>query len=109
KSERVLVGGESAPNFTDYGSQEWIRFMIMSPAHGSRFGKPNEMPAFRDLEGPASKLHLQEFREPFERDERAPPAVLHLSDFDRELIVRFLTRDYRVVFGGKPISGPVKK
>jgi hypothetical protein len=34
--------------------------------------------------------------------------VVHLSDIDRELIVRWLRKDYRVVFGGTPISGPPK-
>ena len=32
--------------------------------------------------------------------------IIELSDIDREVIIRWLTRDYRVVFGGKVISGP---
>ena len=34
--------------------------------------------------------------------------VIQLSDIDRELIIRFLLKDHRVVFGGEPISGPPK-
>ena len=30
--------------------------------------------------------------------------VVNLSDIDRELIIRWLLQDYRVVFGGEPIS-----
>jgi hypothetical protein len=34
--------------------------------------------------------------------------LVHLGSIDRELIIRWLARDYRVVFGGKPTSGPPK-
>jgi len=32
--------------------------------------------------------------------------VVHLSDLDRELIIRWLGKNYRVVFGGEPIAPP---
>jgi hypothetical protein len=32
-----------------------------------------------------------------------------MSDIDRELIIRYLTGDHRVVFGGQVISGPPLK
>jgi len=32
--------------------------------------------------------------------------LIQFSDIDRELIIRFLLKDPRVVFGGEPISGP---
>jgi hypothetical protein len=35
--------------------------------------------------------------------------MIALSDIDRELIIRWLLKDYRVVFGGEPISGPPKR
>ena len=35
-------GGETGPNLTDYGSAEWIRFMMMSPAHTERHGDNNQ-------------------------------------------------------------------
>ena len=35
--------------------------------------------------------------------------LVHLSDIDRELIIRWLTGDERVVFGGEPISAPPER
>jgi quinol-cytochrome oxidoreductase complex cytochrome b subunit/mono/diheme cytochrome c family protein len=35
--------------------------------------------------------------------------VMQLTDVERELIIRWLTRDYRVVFGGAPITGPKRR
>ena len=77
--------------------------MMMSPAHPRRHVRNNFMPAFRNLEGPGADVHALEFKE-------ANPGVpvLHLSDIDRELIIRWLTKDFRVVFGGETISGPPK-
>jgi quinol-cytochrome oxidoreductase complex cytochrome b subunit/mono/diheme cytochrome c family protein len=100
-------GAGTAPDFTDYASPEWIRLMIMSPAHKLRHAAKNEMPAFRNLDGPGAEVHLQEFlaaNPDFPRDK-----VLRLSDFDRELIIRFMTRDQRVVFGGRTVAAPPKK
>jgi len=96
-------GGSEGPDLTDYGSQDWIRLMMMSPAHPRRHARNNFMPAFRNLEGPGADVHALEFKE-------ANPGVpvLHLSDIDRELIIRWLTKDFRVVFGGETISGPPK-
>jgi len=92
-------GNDTAPDLTDYGSAEWLRFMIMSPGHKLRHGEANEMPAFRNLDGPAGEIYKQEFMESSGGKE-----PLHLSDVDRELIIRLMTRDYRVVFGGAPVS-----
>jgi mono/diheme cytochrome c family protein len=98
--------GQGAPDLNDYGSPEWIRSMVMSPASKLRFMTKNEMPAFRSKEGPGSDVSLREFHE---ANPDFPAAqVLHLSDVERELIVRFVTRDYRVVFGGTTIAGPPK-
>jgi ubiquinol-cytochrome c reductase cytochrome b subunit len=97
-------GGSEGPDLTDYGSAEWIRLMVMSPAHPRRHSGKNFMPAFRNLDGPGAEVHLQEFKAA-----NAEVPVVHLSDIDRELIIRFVTRDYRVVFGGQTISGPPKK
>src|SRR5205823_2399105 len=35
--------------------------------------------------------------------------VIQLSDIDRELILRWMTGDDRVVFGGEPITGPPRR
>lgn len=117
------------PELTGYGDAEWLRLMLMAPHDPRRYGLKNTMPAFRDLEGPVAELTRQELelrRHQLVRDELAarklddtdPKAetirkqaheagkVSHLSDVDRELIIRFLIRDSRVVFGGSPISGP---
>jgi ubiquinol-cytochrome c reductase cytochrome b subunit len=93
-----------APDFTDYGSADWIRLMVMSPAHPLRHKAKNRMPAFRNLDGPGAEVLALEFK----ANNKDVP-VINLSDVDRELIIRFVTRDYRVVFGGQAISGPPKK
>jgi ubiquinol-cytochrome c reductase cytochrome b subunit len=97
-------GGKIAPDMADYGSDLWIRGMIMNPAHPSRYGKKNEMPAFRNSAGPGADLVLKEFGELQTKNE-ALPNIVELSDTDRELIVRWLTHDYRAIFGGKVIAG----
>jgi hypothetical protein len=97
--------------------------MIMSPDHPLRYGTRNRMPGFRDLEGPAAAVTrdqidrvknllikeigeddkgAEERKEDIEKSMRA----IHLTDIDRELIIRWLLKDDRVVFGGEPISGP---
>ena len=88
---------EGAPNLAGYGSQEWIRGMIMSPDHPLRYGEENAMPIFLDLDGPDAEVIRQEAAE----QGRSPPS--NLSAVDRELIIRWLTRDFRLVFGGEPI------
>jgi hypothetical protein len=100
-------GGKTAPDFTDYGSAKWIRGMVMDPAHPSRYGKNNEMTAFRNGEGPGADVVLREFLELHEKD-GTNVNVVELSDTDRELIIRWMTRDDRAIFGGKTIAGPPK-
>ncbi|MBI3465976.1 MAG: cytochrome b N-terminal domain-containing protein [Planctomycetes bacterium] len=96
-------GDVAAPDFTGYGSIEWARVMVMAPDHPTRYGEKNAMPAFRNLEGPGSELTKLEFAE-----KGAKIKLIHLSDVDRELILRWLTGDGRVVFGGEPVSAPPK-
>ena len=69
------------------------------------------MPSFRDFEGPGGELRKLEFDELYNKKAEDAPVrqALQLSDVDRELIVRWLTRDYRAVFGGSEISGAVHK
>jgi len=93
-----------APDFSDYGSADWIRLMVMSPAHPLRHAAKNFMPAFRNSDGPGAEVHLLEFKA---ANKTVP--VINLSDIDRELILRFMTRDDRVVIGGRTISGPPQK
>lgn len=98
-----VEGGSDGPSFVDYGGADWIRFMMMSPTHPTRYSKDNFMPAFRNIEGPGSEVHKQEF---FDANPNTP--LFHLSDIDREIIIRWMTRDDRVVFGGKSITAPPK-
>jgi quinol-cytochrome oxidoreductase complex cytochrome b subunit/mono/diheme cytochrome c family protein len=100
-------GGGTAPDFTDYASAGWIRKMIASPDHPDRFGEKNQMPAFRDLEAPGADLVRSEFKEIYKKE--LDPVQNNLSDLNREIIVRWLTQDYRVVFGGQKISGVEKR
>jgi quinol-cytochrome oxidoreductase complex cytochrome b subunit/mono/diheme cytochrome c family protein len=203
-------GGGAAsrgPDLTGYGSQEWLRMMILDPHDPLRYGRTggkrrtNAMPLFRDRERltwPTQELHLERHRQAllqpllekaqkeaaekavskvaeevardlspdFARlvgygapggvypavpqlvasgavlaladdlgkraaarleDARAEveiPAkvkakiearvaaatrVSQLTDVERELIIRWISRDYRVVFGGSPITGPKKR
>jgi quinol-cytochrome oxidoreductase complex cytochrome b subunit/mono/diheme cytochrome c family protein len=109
------------PDLTGYGDADWLRRMIMLPGHPSRYGRTNTMPAFRDLEWPDGEVHklelervrdllLQEIpdddrkkdvkKKEIERSTRA----LHLNDIDREIIIRWVVKDYRPVFGGEPIA-----
>ena len=90
---------QKAPTLTDYGSADWIRGMVMAPDHPTRYGKGNIMPIFLDLEGPAAPIIRQHHE-----DSEIP--LMHISDVDRELIIRWLTRDYRPVYGGDPITAP---
>jgi mono/diheme cytochrome c family protein len=117
-------GDAKGPDFTGYGDADWLRMMIMAPYHGLRYGSRNSMPAFRDLEGPAGEVTQQEAQQARElllkeellarrikeEDGQAQELkteidgatkLIHLSEFDRELIIRWLLKDYRVVFGGK--------
>jgi mono/diheme cytochrome c family protein len=112
-------GDAKGPDFTGYGDADWLRMMIMVPYHSLRYGR-NTMTAFRDLEGPASEItrqEVQQARELLLKDQlltkhineedaqaqevkteiEAATKVVHLSDLDRELIIRWLLRDYRVV------------
>jgi mono/diheme cytochrome c family protein len=123
-------GGDSTqpgPDFTGYGDADWVRLMLISPSSHLRYGIRNRMPAFRDLEGPMAEINhldIKQTQDLFRKElgEDAAEAekkkkeqeiteatkVIQLSDIERELIIRFVLRDYRVVFGGEPISGPPK-
>jgi ubiquinol-cytochrome c reductase cytochrome b subunit len=113
-------GGKRGPSLTGYGDEEWLRLMIMAPYHSTRYGVRNRMPAFRDLEGPsAGVIHaeIDQARVLLSQTAKKSDAphveeatrLAHLSEIDRELIIRWLLKDYRVVFGGDPISGPPKR
>lgn len=100
-----------APDLTGWGSAEWIRGMILAPAHDSRYGKYYKdaetrkglMPAFANLDAPGALQALHE------RNPALPDSmVIQLSDTDREAVIRFMLRDYRVVFGGTTISAAPK-
>ena len=97
----------------------------MSPACNLRYGAKNKMPAFRDLEGISGNLEAHELnqtkiillRDISDDDPTAETKrktvdeatrATALTEVDRELIIRWLLKDYRVIFGGEPISGPPK-
>jgi quinol-cytochrome oxidoreductase complex cytochrome b subunit/mono/diheme cytochrome c family protein len=98
----VKRGGKTGPDLTNYGSAEWIRAMIMSPGHKSRYGKNNLMPTFRTMDGPGSEVFLREFRETHK--DTKDNTIQHLSDVEREMIIRWIRRDYRPVYGGTTIA-----
>lgn len=109
------------PDLGGYGDQQWLREMIMYPANVRKYGTNNRMPGFRDLSSPTAPVTEEFFHREkanalkdaktdedkagVERTHR----VIDLSDLERELIIRFVTGDNRVVFGGEPISGPPEK
>ncbi len=86
-----------APDFTGYGSEDWIRAMVMSPDHPSRYGAKNAMPIFRAVSGPDADVIIAE-------NAGRTGGLVALDDAERELIIRWLAQDYRVVFGGEPIT-----
>jgi mono/diheme cytochrome c family protein len=108
------------PDLTGYGDPKWVRKMIMAPFDPSRYGSRNRMPAFRDMEGmfgdeikeelQRSKNQLLEKVDANDPEKRRQiddaHTLIQLSDVDRELIIRYLLKDYRVVFGGEPIAAP---
>jgi quinol-cytochrome oxidoreductase complex cytochrome b subunit/mono/diheme cytochrome c family protein len=105
-SECHTVGGKEqgeAPDLTGYGGPDWVRLMILAPAHPMRYPGRNEMPAFRNDEGPGAKILLECLAR------EAGEKYLVLSDVDRELIIRFLIGDERLVMFGRPITGPDDK
>jgi mono/diheme cytochrome c family protein len=97
-------GSKQAPDLTGYGSPEWISLMIVAPGHKLRHGDANAMPAFRSLDSPGAEA-MQRLLVDAGAGEKFSP----LSDVDRELIIRFMLRDDRVVFFGQPVSGPPPK
>ena len=97
-----IAGGSSGPNLTGYGSADWIRGMIMNPGHKSRYNKANQMPAFRNIDGPGSEVFMLEFRD---NNRNLPEIMIQpLSDIEREMIIRWMLRDYRAVYGGATIA-----
>ena len=93
---------KNAPDLANYASASWVRGMIMDPASPSLHGKNNEMTEFRELSGPAGDLLLKEFLDMHKKND-TKVNVADLSAVDRELIIRWLTHDDRVVFGGKGV------
>jgi quinol-cytochrome oxidoreductase complex cytochrome b subunit/mono/diheme cytochrome c family protein len=94
-------GGKRGPDLTGYGSAEWLRLMIVAPAHPERYNGKNLMTAFRNDQGPGAELLLNELVA-----RQAGDKYTVLSDVDRELIIRFLLKDDRLVFFGRPITSP---
>ena len=53
-------GGSEGPDLTGYGSADWVRLMIVAPAHPMRHGTKNAMTAFRNDQGPGAEILLHE-------------------------------------------------
>jgi ubiquinol-cytochrome c reductase cytochrome b subunit len=102
-------GGTTAPDLTDYASADWIRLMLMNPGHESRYGDNNLMPAFRPLDGPGAQVPLLEFKQANDKRTSGKMDIIELSDADREVLIRWMIGDPRVVFGGQPIAGSVRE
>ncbi len=115
---------ERGPDLTGYGDATWLREMILSPHSARRYGINNSMPGFRPLEGVKGEFNRRAWNDLTEllsrkknegndpmiaKEVKAASQLTHLSDIDRELIIRWLLKDNRVVFGGEEISGPPKK
>jgi ubiquinol-cytochrome c reductase cytochrome b subunit len=122
KPKEGISDAADAPDFTGYGDAQWLREMIMNPAHPSKYGAKNRMPGFRDTTNPAASILEEAFAQrrlaaiaaagddaKKKADAEAAHKMIPLSDLERELIIRFVLKDDRVVFGGEPISGPPQK
>ena len=96
-----------------------------SHAEASRRLRTLRSPKLRELEGPAAAVTKDQINRikvlllkdvpddakaaaQRKKDIEESMRVINLSDIDRELIIRWLLQDDRVVFGGEPISGPPK-
>ena len=107
------------PDLTGYGDAAWLREMIMAPGSPQRYGETNTMPGFRDLEGPAAattKAENAQLRDLLTKSSTKGDAdarrkaidsahrLSHLTDIDREIIIRWLTGDNRAVYGGDQLA-----
>jgi quinol-cytochrome oxidoreductase complex cytochrome b subunit/mono/diheme cytochrome c family protein len=100
-------GNGTTPTLTGYASDEWLRRMIRAPGSRHMYGGSNKMPAFRDLESPGGVLEMEEYRDSVAADSKV--TFTQLSNVEREVLIRYLSRDDRVVFGGQPIGPPKKR
>lgn len=97
------------PDLTGFGDADYIRTMMLSPHGEKRYGKNNRMPIFRSLDGPLAGFTRDQLRQETKELPDEAKKVNHLDDIDRELIIRWIIRDFRVVFGGQTITGPPRK
>jgi ubiquinol-cytochrome c reductase cytochrome b subunit len=83
---------KDGPDFTGYGTAEWLRLMIAAPGHPLRYGENNEMPAFRDGKGPLGEQIKHEYAASIKKK---PEEVKfnELTDEERELIIRWLLKE----------------
>jgi ubiquinol-cytochrome c reductase cytochrome b subunit len=122
-------GGKAkrGPELTGYGDAEWLRLMIMAPNHPSRYCKRNTMFLFRDFQDrnteKITRAEIQLVKDTLlaaidaddpKADQKAKEIedahrLYHLSDLDRELIIRWMTGDERVIFSGDMVSEPLKR
>lgn len=123
--ENVHSSTASAPDLTGYGGPLWLHKMIRSPGHPDLYGAnnvqefmlPNGLKVVKSLMPsffPANNVQAELQRKDYELLLKKTIDVKNvefadLSDIDRELLVRGLTGDYRLVFGGQEITAIEKK
>lgn len=109
----------TAPDMTGYASAPWLHKMIRSPGHpemyagrnflevdknGKKISK-NLMPSFLPAGNTLADLQRKDYQFFLIKTlEIHNVDFADLSDLHRELIVRGLTGDYRLVFGGQEIT-----
>jgi hypothetical protein len=122
--EDVNKGAVSAPHLTGYGGQAWLHKMIRSPGHPDLYGEKNVqefmvngkpvkktmMPSFFPASTTQAELQRHDYGLLLNKFfEIKKVEFADLSDIQREMLVRGLTGDYRIVFGGHPITAIEKK
>jgi hypothetical protein len=122
--ENLNMGGVSAPDLTGYGGATWLHKMIRSPGHPEMYGANNVqefnvngqpvvkamMPSFFPADSVQADLQRRDYEWMLLKAfEIKKVQFADLSEIDRELIVRGLIGDYRVVFGGQPVTAIEKK
>ncbi|MCS7161446.1 MAG: c-type cytochrome, partial [Gemmatales bacterium] len=124
-------GDTNGPDLTGYGDADWLRGLLHAPysrqyygpsvVRWSRLANPRSwMPAFRDTENANAQLWQRDWERTWNELEQMVPendekreqrlqamrrvcTTLHLSELDRELIIRFVLNDDRLVFGGPAV------
>jgi quinol-cytochrome oxidoreductase complex cytochrome b subunit/mono/diheme cytochrome c family protein len=96
----------TGPDLTGYGGQLWLHRMIRKPAHEDMYGRKNLMPSFWPEGGNDVLIEKLEY---LHQPGGSQSNFAALANIEIEMIVRHLTGDDRLVFGGRPITAVKKK